>query len=104
MGICIMVKKIKTTLSDQYREILARDGMNFDDCKVVAFEFGSEWAVEIFHFELTYPLRPVYHIFDGWDNETEHVAQLVIPKDAENERALIMLAESCGGIKRTPKL
>lgn len=99
-----MAKKTKSALAEQYREILAREGKDFDECKVLAFEFGSEWAVEIFHFELTYPLRPVYHIFDGWDNETEHVAQLVIPKDAENERALIMLAESCGGEKTTPNI
>lgn len=96
-----MAKKIKTTLADQYREILAREGMDFDKCKVVAFEFGSEWAVEIFHFELTYPLRPVYHIFDGWGDT---VAQLVIPKDAENERMLEQLAESCGGESVKPRL
>lgn len=95
-----MAKKIKTTLADQYREILAREGLNFDDCKVVAFEFGSEYGVDIFHFELTYPLRPVYHIFDGWEN----VAQIVIPKNAENERMLEQLAESCGGEKTTPNL
>lgn len=95
-----MAKKIKTTLSDQYREILAREGLNFDDCKVVAFEFGSESGVDIFHFELTYPLRPVYHIFDGWEN----VAQIVIPKNAENERMLEQLAESCGGSSVKPRL
>jgi len=95
-----MAKKIKTTLADQYREILAREGKNFDDCKVVAFEFESDYGPEIFHFELTYPLRPVYHIFDGYDN----VAQIVIPQDEENERLLNMLAESCGGTPVKPRL
>ena len=93
-------KSSKATASDQYREILARDGMNFDDCKVVAFEFESASGVDVFHFELMYPLRPVYHIFDGWEN----VAQIVIPKDAENERMLRQLAESCGGLFVKPRL
>ena len=97
----IMAKKSsKATTADQYREILAREGLNFDDCKVVAFEFGSEFGVDVFHFELTYPLRPVYHIFDGWEN----VAQIVIPKNAENERMLEQLAESCGGESVKPRL
>lgn len=95
-----MAKKIKTTLADQYREILARYGKNFDDCKVVAFEFDSEAGVDVFHFELMYPLRPVYHIFDGFEN----VAQIVIPKNAENERMLEQLAESCGGSSIKPRL
>lgn len=92
--------KIKTTLADQYRDILASEGKNFDDCKVVAFEFETASGPEIFHYELTYPLRPVYHIFDGYDN----VAQIVIPKDAENERMLRQLAESCGGESVKPRL
>lgn len=96
-----MAKKTsKTTLGDQYREILASYGKRLEDCKVLAFAFETESGPEIFHYELMYPLRPVYHLFDCFGT----IAQIVVPKDPENERMCIQLAESCGGEKTTPNL
>lgn len=96
-----MAKKTgKTTRGDQYREILASYGKRLEDCKVLAFAFETESGPVIFHYELMYPLRPVYHLFDCSGN----VAYIVVPKDPENERMCIQLAESCGGEKTTPNL
>lgn len=93
-------KSSKATRGDQYREILASYGKRMDDCKVLAFAFDGPGGPEIFHYELMHPLRPVYHLFDCSGN----VAYIVVPKDPENERMCIQLAESCGGSKTTPNL
>ncbi len=85
---------------DQYREILAQYGKRLEDCRVLAFEFENEYGPEIFHYELMHPLRPVYHLFDCFGK----IAQIVVPKDPENEAMAIQLAESCGGEKTTPNL
>ena len=47
-----------------YREIIEKEGRKWDDCKVLAFAFDGPGGPEIFHYELMYPLRPVYHLFD----------------------------------------
>lgn len=93
-------KSSKATRGDQYREILASYGKRLEDCKVLAFAFDGPGGPEIFHYELMCPLRPVYHLFDCSGN----VAYIVVPKDPENERMCIQLAESCGGSKITPNL
>lgn len=94
-----MAKKTgKTTRGDQYRGIMAKEGIR--EYKVLAFIFDVPSGPELFHYELMYPLRPVYHLFDCSDN----VAYIVVPKDPENERMCIQLAESCGGEKTTPNL
>jgi len=95
-----MAKKSSKTRADQYRDALAEYGKDLADCKVLAFHFETEAGPALFHYELMHPLRPVYHLFDAVGN----IAQVVIPKDPENERMCIMLAESCGGEKTTPNL
>lgn len=93
-------KSSKATRGEQYRSILESYGKRMEDCKVLAFSFDTESGPEIFHYELMYPLRPIYHLFDC----SGKIAQIVIPKDPENERMCIQLAESCGGTKTTPNL
>jgi len=88
----------KATRGDQYAAIMEKEGVR--DYKVLAFEFDGPGGPEIFHYELMFPLRPVYHLFDCSGN----VAYIVVPKDPENERMCIQLAESCGGSKTTPNL
>ena len=83
---------------DQYRAAMDGYGKRIEDCKILAFEFETEAGPEIFHYELMCPLRPVYHLFDSFGN----IAQIIVPKDPENERMCIQLAESCGGEKRPP--
>jgi hypothetical protein len=83
-----------------YREIVEKEGLKWEDCKVLAFEFDGPEGPEILHYGLMFPLRPVYHLFDRFGN----VAYIVVPKDPENERMCIQLAESCGGSKTTPYL
>ena len=97
----IMAKKSsKATREQMYREIIEKEGRKWDDCKVLAFALDSPCGPEIFHYELMSPLRPVYHLFDCSGN----VAYIVVPKDPENERMCIQLAESCGGERITPNL
>lgn len=93
-------KSSKMTRGDQYRSILESYGKRLEDCKVLAFAFETESGPEIFHYELMYPLRPVYHLFDCFGK----IAQIVVPKDLANEEMAVQLAESCGGEKTTPNL
>ena len=93
-------KSNKATRGDQYRSILESYGKRLEDCKVLAFAFETESGPEIFHYELMYPLRPVYHLFDCFGK----IAQIVVPKDPENEEMAVLLAESCGGEITTPNL
>ena len=96
-----MAKKTsKSTREQMYREIIEKEGRKWDDCKVLAFAFDGPTGPEIFHYELMYPLRPVYHLFDCFGN----IAQIVVPNDPENEEMAVQLAESCGGEKTTPNL
>lgn len=93
-------KSSKATRGDQYQEILASYGKRLEDCKVLAFAFETESGPELFHYELMYPLRPIYHLFDCFGK----IAQIVVPKDPKNEEMAVQLAESCGGEKTTPNL
>ena len=95
-----MAKKTKATREQAYLEILEKYGKSWDECKVLAFMFETEGGPEFFHYQLMYPLRPVYHLFDCSGN----MAYVVVPKDPENERMCIQLAESCGGEKTKPNL
>lgn len=82
----------------QYREILAEHNTRLEDCKVLGFEFGGPGGPALLHYELMHPLRPVYHLFDAVGTR----AYVVVPKDEENMRACISLAESCGGERISP--
>ena len=85
---------------DQYRDILESCGKRMEDCKILAFNFDSDLDFVVFHYELTYPTRPKYYIFDSVGSK----AIVVIPKDPENEQMMIEFAESCNGKKTTPNL
>lgn len=91
-------KTTKTPRGDQYRAIMESYGVK--DYKVLEFVFDGPGGPELFHYELMHPLRPVYHLFNCYDNN----AVVVIPIDPENEQMCIQLAESCGGEKTTPNL
>jgi hypothetical protein len=90
----------KETRELLYRSILERDGIRYEDCKVLAFVFETESGPQIFHYKLMHPMRPVYYLFDFM----EKIAQVVIPKNQDIEQKIISLAENVGGKKTTPKL
>lgn len=94
------MRNTKQTRNDVYRGIMEKYGKKGDEWHVLAFVFESEYGPEFFHYQLMYPLRPVYHFFDCFDN----VAQVIVPNDPENDKMCIALAESCGGEKTTPNL
>ena len=71
-------KSTKTAREDQYREILAKAGIRFEDCRVLAFTFERPLGPETFHLHLmNADPRPEYHLFDCW----EKTAQIIIPND-----------------------
>lgn len=91
--------KSKTTREEQYRAIMEKEGI--EECKVFAFAFLSDTGPEYFHYELMLAdPRPDYYLFDIMGE----IAQVVAPKDAENDAIIVQLAESCGGKKITPNL
>ena len=93
-----MAKKTsKTTRDEQYRAILEKEGIR--EYKVLAFMFLSDSGPEYFHLEtMMADPRPDYYLFDIMGE----IAQIIVPKDSDNERLLIELAERCGGKKTTP--
>lgn len=94
-----MARNSKSTKGDEYRAIMEKDGIR--EYKVLAFAFLSDMGPEYFHYELMLAdPRPDYYLFDIMGE----IAQVVAPKDAENDAIIIQLAESCGGKKITPNL
>ena len=94
-----MAKRTTTNKADQYKIIMEKDGIR--EYKVLAFAFLSDTGPEYFHYELMLAdPRPDYYLFDIMGE----IAQVVAPKDDENDRVIIQLAESCGGKKTTPNL
>lgn len=94
-------KSTKTTRKDQYREILAKAGIRFEDCRVLAFTFERPLGPETFHLHLmNADPRPEYHLFDCW----EKTAQIIIPNDEPTAARVQELAEQVGGKKTTPNL
>lgn len=91
----------KTARKDQYRAIMAKDGIRFEDCRVLAFAFEYPKGPEILHIRimLTEP-QPTYYLFDLF----EQVAQIVIPNDESTAARIQELAEQVGGKKTTPNL
>ena len=90
----------KETRESQYRAILERDGIRYEDCKVLAFAFETDGGPGIFHYKLMRTMYHVYYIFDCMGN----IAQVVSPKNQDIEQKIISLAENVGGKKTTPKL
>ena len=95
-----MARERKQTREQKYRELLAEFGKRLEDCKVLAFRFENEFGPEMLHYELMYPLRPVYHLFDSFGN----TAIVIVPVDSENEKMCKQLADLCGGVPTTPDL
>ena len=97
-----MAKKTsKATREQIYREIIEKEGLKWDDCKVLSFAFKQERRPELFHFGLMlHEPRPVYYLFDCW----EKYAYVIAPKDEKNAAVIISIAEKDGGEKITPNL
>lgn len=91
----------KSTRKDQYRGILAKAGIRFEDCRVLAFAFERPLGPETFHLHLMNENpRPEYHLFDC----LEKTAQIIIPNDEPTAARVQELAEQMGGKKTTPNL
>lgn len=91
----------KSTRKVQYRGILAKAGIRFEDCRVLAFTFERPLGPETFHLHLmNADPRPEYHLFDCW----EKTAQVVIPNDAAVSEIVCDIATRADGKKTTPNL
>ena len=94
-----MAKQTKQTKADQYRKAMEKEGIA--EYKVLAFAFLSDTGPEYLHYEIMLAdPRPDYYLFDIMGE----IAQIVVPKDAENDAIIVQLAERCGGKKTTPNL
>jgi len=94
-----MGKNSKSTKGDEYRAVMEKEGVR--DYKVLAFAFLSDTGPEYLHYELMLAdPQPAYYLFDIMGE----IAQIVVPKDAENDAIIVQLAKSCGGKKTTPNL
>lgn len=94
-------KSTKQTREQEYRDILAKDGIRYEDCRVLAFTFERPLGPETFHLHLmNADPRPEYHLFDCW----EKTAQIIIPNDESTAARIQELAEQVGGHKTTPNL
>ena len=91
----------KSTRKDQYRGILAKTGIRFENCRVLAFTFERPLGPESFHLHLmNADPRPEYHLFDC----LERTAQIIIPNEETTAARVQELAEQMGGKKTTPNL
>ena len=94
-----MAKRTKTNKAEEYRAIMEKEGIT--EYKVLAFAFLSDTGPEYLHYELMLAdPQPAYYLFDIMGE----IAQIIVPKDDENDAIIIRLAESCGGQKTTPNL
>ena len=94
-----MAKNSKSTKGDEYRAVMEKEGVR--EYKVLAFAFLSDTGPEYLHYEIMLAdPQPDYYLFDIMGE----IAQVVAPKDDENDRVIIQLAERCGGKKITPNL
>lgn len=92
-------KNTQRTRSDQYREIIEKDGRKWDDCKVLSFVFKYQMQAELFHYGLMAE-KTRFFVFDCW----EKYANVVAPKDEQNEAVIIAIAAKNGGEKTTANL
>ena len=94
-----MAQSKKTLRVEQYRAILEKDGIRYEDCQVLAFVFDTLRQPEHFHYDLM-AQKPVYFVFDCWGNN----ANVVVPKDDKNAAKIIAIAANLGGQKTIPNL
>lgn len=92
-------KTAKLTREQVYREILGKDGIRFEDCRVLSFVFQYPRWAERFHFDLM-AQKSVYFLFDSW----EKYANVIVPNNEQNAAVIIAIAENNGGEKTTPNL
>ena len=91
----------KSTKYEEYREILAKGGIRFEDCLVLAFVFEHEKGPEKFHLWLMLDQRrPKYHLFDCFDK----IAQVIVPKEEAITEIICDIANRAGGKRTTPNL
>jgi len=97
-----MAKKItKTARKDQYRAIMEKDGIRFEDCRVLAFTFERPLGPETFHLWLMLDQRrPKYYLFDCWGK----TAQVIIQNDDAVSEIVCDIAIRADGKKTTPNL
>ena len=94
-------KSNKKALQDQYRAILEKDGVRYEDCRVLAFVFERPMGPETFHLHvLNAEPRPKYHLFDCFDL----MAQVIISNDDKIAARVEELAIEVGGKKTSPIL
>lgn len=91
----------KTARKDQYRAIMDKAGIRFEDCRVLAFMFERPLGPETFHLWLMLDeRRPKYYLFDCW----EKTAQVIIPNDYAVSEIVCDIATRADGKKTTPNL
>lgn len=91
----------KTARMEQYRAIMDKAGIRFEDCRVLAFTFERAKGPETFHFWLMLDeRRPKYYLFDCW----EKTAQVIIPNDDAVSEIVCDIATRADGKKTTPNL
>lgn len=92
-----MAKKISKQA--QYVDILQKDGIAFDACKVLAFTFDDAFGFSRLHYLLMAEPERKYYIFDVIDGGP---VQVVCPAEAAEH--ICKAASMAGGSKTTPKL
>lgn len=91
----------KPTRKEEYRAILEKDGIRFEDCRVLAFTFERAKGPETFHFWLMLDeRRPKYYLFDCLEKK----AQVIIPNDDAVSEIVCDIATRADGKKTTPNL
>ena len=94
-----MAQRTKTNKAEEYRAIMEKEGIT--EYKVLAFAFLSDTGPEYLHYEIMLAdPKPEYYLFDFMGE----IAQILVPKDKENDRIIEELAALCGGQKTTPNL
>lgn len=78
---------------------MAKDGIRFEDCRVLSFVFEYPMQTELFHYGLMAE-KPAYFLFDCWDNNVN----VIVPFDEQNAAVIVAIAEKNGGKKTTTNL
>ena len=85
----------------EYRTILDRRGISYQNCQVLAFYFERAKGAETFHLNLMMDSRrPLYWLFDCVGNN----GIVITSKDAENAAIISDIASRNGGVKTIPDL
>lgn len=77
-------KKITRPREEMYREIMAKAGIPWDECTLLAFAFADKSLSAQFHYALMSPPYVFYCLFDRWDTFAAVIT------DANQEHASII--------------